>query len=118
MVIDELESAIVAFQSPLGSSQYNELEAIDQTPSRHGRVKPTWSRRQLMSGEGETESAIHSGFQSLLVGNEGNHGGSGHQPEILEEDEDGSDTVVTGHREQSLDHTLASSDYEDEIVYE
>jgi hypothetical protein len=38
--------------------------------------------------------------------------------ENSEEDDYGSDIVVMGHRVQSFDATPASSDYEDEIVYE
>lgn len=129
IVIGELESAIFATQSPARNSQHNELEEADQTPSRYRRTKAearvssespfAWrSRGQLMSGDGEIQNPIRGRVKGRPVVDEGDHDGGDSQSENSEEDDDGSDIVVTGNHVHSLDPTPVSSGYEDEIVYE
>lgn len=120
IVIRELESAILATQSPARSGQDNELDEVNQSPNRHGRAGANARDfgESSLAQRSRRQSPGHGAFKGPIVGNGGNHDGSDQQTENFGEDDDESDNVVTGHRVHSLNITPASSDYEDEIVYE
>lgn len=86
IVIGELESAVVATQSPSGSGQHRELEEADQTPNRYGRTKADArvpsesscarrSRGQLMPVDGEIQNPIRGRVKGRSVVDEEDHDG-------------------------------------------
>ncbi|GAB7325939.1 hypothetical protein MBLNU13_g09991t3 [Cladosporium sp. NU13] len=115
IAINELQSAIITTQL----SVENRRGRANVTSREFGKSSiARRSRKQLVSGESEVQSAAHDGVGDSSIDDEESHDSSGHQPGDCGGAEDGSDIVLAGHYVQSSDQSTTSSWSEDEIVYE